>query len=207
MTRVSYFRKCLTVGHFEEATSKHITLPEDEPTVFARVLEYIYFGRTPYELDDPAWNHLRDSIKTKDAEAFPGAVATLRGICLGLVKFYILADKLCVETLMNLVHDMYRKCYESLDILPVDLETMTDLGPRDGLMRQYALQQYAVRLHRSGWDRFRQSRPWLWKGYMASAENANEFLKIYAKFNTNLATKDAHDICRWHKHDEMPRCD
>jgi hypothetical protein len=131
----------------------------------------------------------------------------MRDICLGLVKDYILADKLCVETLMNLVHDRYRKCYESLGILTVDLDTMTHVGPRDSFMRQYALQRYAGRIHKSGWDRFKQSRPWLWTGYMASAGNVNESLDIYAKFVANLATEDTHDIFRWHNHVETPRCD
>jgi hypothetical protein len=116
LTGVSHFRKCLTAGHFEEGTSKRIILPEDEPTAFARVLEYIYFGRTPYELDDATWNQLLASTKTKDTKAFPGAITTMRYICLGLVKVYILADKLCVETLMSLVHDTYRTYYESLGI-------------------------------------------------------------------------------------------
>jgi hypothetical protein len=42
---------------------------------------------------------------------------------------------------------------------------------------------------------------------MASAENANEPLEIHAKFVANLATEDTHDIFRWHKHVETPRCD
>ena len=60
LTKYHYFRGCLA-GGFPEGTSKEIKLPEDDPTTFARVLEFIHFGTIPDRPNEEALDRIHYS--------------------------------------------------------------------------------------------------------------------------------------------------
>lgn len=101
-------------------------MPEDDPMIFAKVLEFIYFGTIPYHLDNEFLKPTAGQVALTDRnqERF---LATSEG----LVKVYQLADKLCMETLMNTIYDRYRTTHKYFAATIQDLLNLTIDGRRD----------------------------------------------------------------------------
>jgi hypothetical protein len=71
-SKIPYFDKMLNSG-FKEGQQNQINLPKDEPISFDLLLIWLYTDETP-PFKEPGWNAIR---------------------------LYLLADKLCLEELMN----------------------------------------------------------------------------------------------------------
>ena len=176
--------------------------------MFSKVLEFIYFGKVPYLLDNKAWSH----IENLDRGEYP-----LAECCLDhdeVAGTYLMADKMCVEPLMNGLHDLYRKYHRYIAIDGVTLQMITEKGPQDGLLRDWTLRSIAVELRRWGWDEYKTTNGELWDDFLGkSLNNGIDLLK--ALTDTSREDDDEYwgkihnnpDPCRWHVHIETPRCD
>lgn len=70
LTKYHYFRGCLA-GGFPEGTSKEIQMSEDDPTTFARVLEFIYFGTIPNQPNEEPLDQINQNEETLDRIHYP----------------------------------------------------------------------------------------------------------------------------------------
>ena len=203
LTKIKYFRSCLE-SIFSEARSKQIDLPEDDPAIFAKLLEYIYFETIPYRLDTAtrkfnadATEEERQHFDRKRREAF-----------MGMIKMYILAEKLGIEPLMNAVHDRYRKYHRHFWIETSELRAMIRLGPGHSLMRKYALEESAYKLDQQGWGDWEPADPGD-ISKQAFYESSGILWEFFQTYSWNLGRKDPTKdkyVCRYHVHIDTPRC-
>lgn len=75
-------------------------MPEDDLAIFSKVLEFICFGRVPYKLNVDIIAEMAGTDKHSDTSMIELEIATT-----GMMRTYVMADRLCIETLMNAVHD------------------------------------------------------------------------------------------------------
>jgi hypothetical protein len=208
LTKYPYFRGCLG-GGFPEGQSKTIKMPEDDPTTFARVLEFIYFGTIPYNLDEKFLSPKFYHAATRDEQkAWSKTVHTASR---GLIKVYRLADKLCIESLMNASHDSCRRIHENYNIAVEQLPTMTENVPDSDKLRQFAVKQMAWYVKEFGWSRAKDELPDIWSKFMEkSSENAIELFEAYTTLkagkNSRRPALWKRDKCQWHVHIDTPRC-
>jgi hypothetical protein len=181
-------------------------MPEDDPTIFAKVLEFVYFGTIPYHLDDEFLKPSAGQVTLTDTEQEQFGAA-----CEGLVRVYQLADKLCMETLMNAIHDRYRTTHKYFGISTQDLVNLTEGRCKDSLLRQFALKQMVRSIRGYGWDHFKSIQLSLWTSYMErDPGNAIELFKLFAKMYAKQKVGNPagwKDKCQWHVHIDTPICD
>ena len=210
LTKYTYFRRCLG-GGFPEGKSKEIKMPEDDPTTFACVLEFIYFGTIPYNLDEKTSMvcYYQDHASQAEIEAAATKICTASR---GLIKVYRLADKLCIEGLMNASHDSIRRIQGTGSVAAMDLHTnMTENLPKDDKLRQFALKQMAWYVKELGWNRAKEGLPGIWSEFMEeSSENATELFEAYTTLKGGTISPCPacwkRDKCQWHVHIDTPRC-
>ena len=185
-------------------------MPEDDPTIFAHVLEYIYFGTIPYDLDEETMSaEAYLALTTRDEQnAWSRTVHTASK---GLIKVYRLADKLCIEGLMNACHDTTRRIHGFYNIAVKYLPTMTEDVPESDKLRQFAVKQMAWYVKEFGWDRAKDELPDIWSKFMEeSSENAIELFEAYTTLSTKKTSRCPalwkRDKCQWHVHIDTPRC-
>ena len=111
-----YFAGCLRTNAFSEGQEKKVTLGEDDPEAFSDLVTWLYRGRLQV--------------------AQNGSLASAR-----LRATYILADKVCINTLKNHIMDMIRKVYATVCVEPTELTR--DLGPEGCQMRNFHIRQFA----------------------------------------------------------------
>lgn len=185
-------------------------MPEDDPTIFAHVLEYIYFGTIPYNLDEETMSAEAYLALTRDEQK--AWSKTLHTASRGLIKVYRLADKLCIEGLMNASHDSIRRIQGTGSVAARDLHTnMTENLPKDDKLRQFALKQMAWYVKELGWNRAKEGLPGIWSEFMEeSSENATELFEAYTTLKggkiSPCPARWKRDKCQWHVHIDTPRC-
>lgn len=90
ITKARYFAGCLGYT-LQESHTRIIRLPEDEPAVIAKVVEYLYSGKFEVKI-------FEDEIESHKE----GSQIRL------VVNSYIVADKYCMEHLQNMAMDLLR---------------------------------------------------------------------------------------------------
>lgn len=94
LTQVKFFAACLYSG-FRESKENEISLPEDEPEVFERILEYLYHDRIDAEVFG--------RMDTHDLEYVNREARTT----VFMAKVWVAADKYCMEECQNHVMDYF----------------------------------------------------------------------------------------------------
>jgi len=128
----------------------------------------------------------------------------------GIVATYLVADKLCIEPLMNALHDLF--CTIHLQLMPQSsvIQTLTEQGPHGGLMRQWAIKCLAKDIQWNGWDVYRRIYPEMFTDFIEKSTNhAVEVLEAVSRHNEGSYDDlyNSPDRCRWHVHIDTPRCD
>lgn len=127
LTRVKFFAACPDSG-FRESKENEMSLPEEEPELFEKLLEYLY----------------QDKI---EAEKFSGALGTpdnvFRKIWVTTVMaaVWTAADKHCKEACQNHIVDYLLVYCQSRIPSPQLISEISKRGPRDGLLRKLMLRE------------------------------------------------------------------
>jgi hypothetical protein len=137
------------------------------PVLFAKVLDFVYLNTVPYQLDDETWCWLK---ALRPLENF-GPHGQVDDAVSGIVATYLVADKLCIEPLMNALHDLFRKIH--LEVMPKGtvVQTLTEQGPHGGLMRQWAIMCVAKDIQTNGWDIYRCTDPEMLTDFIEKSTN------------------------------------
>ncbi|KUJ07195.1 uncharacterized protein LY89DRAFT_601881 [Mollisia scopiformis] len=119
--KLPYFDKMLNSG-FKEGTENRVNLPEDDPDSFDLLMVWVYNDTLP----PLEWNKsISGFTKTSNWHAF---------------NLYALADKLCLEILMDQIASSYISATLALDALPGPnyLGTIFQTLPGHTAFRKYA---------------------------------------------------------------------
>jgi hypothetical protein len=194
LTQFPYSKKCFN-GRFFEAETKEVKLREDSPVAFEQVLEFAY--RSKCRIIVPP----KDPILNVSKEASDQVYI--------LLKTYILADKLCMESLSNHLIDLHKSFAHYYEICGGELAFLTTHGPPGNKMREFPLQQAAWEVGVVGRDAYRKRSMELFDSFVdLSVESA---LAVTEKaFRIRRAdgrpAKQA-SACRWHIHLTTPKCE
>ena len=127
------------------------------------------------------------------------------------MRVYQLANKLCMETLMNAIHDRYRTTHKYFGVSTQDLVNLTEDGCKDSLLRKFALKQMVHYIRGYGWDHFKSISLSLRTSYMEQDPgNAIELFELFAKMGAEQKVGNPagwKDKCQWHVHIDTPNCD
>jgi BTB/POZ domain len=183
-----FFEKCLNSGLFESTTSE-VELPVDLPAAFEEVLKWVYSGNVTSPFALPA----------SEGET----------IVQNLVHTYILADKLCMESLCNQIVDTVKAWHEEFHLMPTILVpfrggVLSDSGLRTFLIRQLALDICA---HEPADDLlaefFEQGGSEVWEVVKRMRELQREFTRDNV-CNADPSREDPN--CVYHRHRDTKSC-
>lgn len=159
-------------------------MPEDDPSIFAKVLEFIYFSKTPFRLSDDFMKELDG-----DKDQTPSQATTRHDAQTGMIGAYCLAEKLCMEPLMNCIHDHYRVPHERFSVRISELNDMTENGRRDSLLKLFAFKQLVFYVKLKTWDALNMLTEL--KEYMEKdSQNVIELFELYTKMDVKLGKTD-----------------
>jgi hypothetical protein len=176
LKRIPYFQKGLG-GQFQEATTKTIKLPDDQPELFEQIMEYAYRGQCTFSRTMPVD---RDRTEQQLDEA--------RDTLMLLLQLYALADRLCIEELANHLVDLYIESCTHFAVLGEAMAYLTDRGPPNGKLRDFALEQTAWRICSDGWDSYKAATSCMFEDFMdISVANCQAVLE--KTFNTQCTTR------------------
>jgi hypothetical protein len=193
LTRVKFFAACLDSG-FRESKENEILLPEEEPEVFERILEYLYHDRI-------------DAVRmdTYDSEY----VMLEDQIAVFMAKVWLAADKYCMEECQNHVMDYFLGYLSIRWPSPKILSEISKRGMRDCLLRKLIMEDLAACLLSQGsdWENATENDCNIMKLVDAGGIDAQDFFKIclaWAAAGRTGRSTDEH--CKWHIHNTTDKC-
>lgn len=188
ITKARYFAGCLGYT-LQESHTRIIRLPEDEPAVIAKVVEYLYSGKFEVKI-------FEDEIESHKE----GSQIRL------VVNSYIVADKYCMEHLQNMAMDLLRdiRFIGATTTLSMLAEANFAPEPNGTLRASSGSKRFFRRRLRLGLQiGWRPSRS-DWRG----GPLAQELVKTLVAFGSTeeLGLLCAPPSCDWHIHGNGKNC-
>jgi hypothetical protein len=189
-TKARYFAGCLD-SSLQESQTMIIKLPEDEPAVIAKLLEYLYSGK----FVGPTFNDPDEKPSQEEISQI-----------LLVVKSYIMADKYCMENFQNLLMDML---YDMKYICTTNIvSALADAKLLGSPMARYVLRHMARKLFKHGYDRYCSSLNDLDNLIRENGPLAHELVKTLATFGSTKEPDAVNHLpcCEWHVHKDGKKC-
>jgi hypothetical protein len=198
LTRVKFFAACLDSG-FRESKVNEMSLPEEEPEVFEKLLEYLYHDKIEAEVFDLEDDGDMDYIEREDSTV------------LMLAKVYAAADRYCMERCQNHIMDYFLVYRENRFATPRIISTLSKRGPRDCLLRTFAMSEIAMNLfdHGNNWEDIlnEEERNNIMTLMNAGGIDAQDFLKACIRWvATERDARTPWGPCHWHVHKITKKC-
>ena len=196
LTKAKFFAACLE-SSFRESKEKEISLPEEEPEVFEKILEYLYCGRIEAEV----------FAGFEDADL--GYWGEETEITLLWGKVWVAADKYCMEECQNQIMDYFLQYCKWRWISPVLISELSKRGLRDCRLRRLAILDVAMKSfdQKLGWKvsvKVRVERMMLLN---AGGIDAQDVFHACVEWMTKgRYEKKAFDPCEWHVHNFTKKC-
>ena len=171
-----------------------ITLPEDNPEVFEKLLEYIYYG----QIETTTFNG--GLTRDPDEEEYH----------LLLVNVYIDADKYCMEACQNHVMDFFFEHSFEHFIMPSTIVELGKRGLRTCSLRKFLIHDLCFLAKDANWQK-EEKELRLREGTMqlitAGGDDAEDFFIACLRRSTEKnSTNDPGLECSWHTHNTTEKC-
>ena len=169
-----------------------ITLPEDNPEVFEKLLEYIYYGQIKTKTID-------ELLAAPDEEG--------NGYLMLFINVYADADKYCMEACQNHVMDLFfRWCKWSYPVA----STIIELGKR-GLrtcnLRRFLIHDLCLRTKDYSWQEDTILDGASMQLITAGGDDAVDYFTACMQRNTERDSSDHPGLeCDWHTHNTTEKC-
>jgi hypothetical protein len=196
LTSIDFFAGCLS--SFKESETKEITLPEDRPEVFEKLLEYIYHERIRTEpVED-------DSI-------------TISYIML-LLNVYADADKYCMEACQNHLMDFFFTFAQTQHTNMEMVLELSNRGLRKCKLRDFLLSEIGFSIGDLGWKFCKERDKGLSRLIREGGDDAEDLFEVSMKFvpctdcaeaptDAELeAVRHPKERCDWHTHVFTEKC-
>lgn len=108
-----------------------------------------------------------------------------------LAKVYVLADKLCMEAMVNHLSDWYKGYCAKFLVDGFLLASLTEQGPPNGKLLDFALEQLTWDIRAAGWEAYKANNPSLLEQLMdVSAANCQGVIeKAFKEIITSSSTE------------------
>jgi hypothetical protein len=203
LRKISFFAACLDRG-FKEGEDRLIKLPEDDPKVVEKVLEYLYGSNFEY----PALRERSEYHDEVDEEERPHWAL--------LARCYATADKYCLEDLQNKIMDFVKQAMKKRRVCASAIQELTKAGLRACPMRRFLLKEMAVECtgeeeqeesdEESFGVKLHPEHLRLLSGASHDAEDLfSAYRKVSKKAPASWPSKDSPE-CNWHVHKVSEKC-
>ena len=191
ITEVDYFAKCLK--NFEESKTLEITLPEDNPEVFEKLLEYIYYGQ----------------IKTKTVDELMAAPDEEKeGYLMLLFNVYVDADKYCMEACQNHVMDFFFQYSHNYYPRPCTIFELGKRGLRTCKLRKFLIHDLSLATKEYSWQQDTILDEDIMQVVTAGGDDAVDYFTACMQRNTEAnSSNPPGEKCDWHTHNTTEECD
>ena len=197
---IPHFNRCLRNG-WREAQEGSWRLPDEEPTAFEEVVNFLYHGRFTYDLA----GLMRNDSRPSEGQEYS------RGLSIGkkslnLMKVYVMGVKWGYEKLQNAALDAL---FDSFALSPINSEeyeyVLENTTARDGL-RKNVLMQVARDVRRDGWEAFEEDEVYQ-HCVRKSFERLEELMEAIAGSKEGKAREKGKERCEvWHVHNVTSKC-
>ena len=166
-----------------------ITLPEDNPEVFEKLLEYIYSG------------HIR--TKTIDYLSDPDQ----KDYLVLLVNVYIDADKYCMEACQNHVMDFFFQYSLKDYAMPCTIVELGKRGLRTCNLRKFLIHNLCFVTRDYSWEKDTTLDGYSKQLISAGGDDAVDYFTAGMQRNTEEDSSDHPGLeCNWHTHNTTQEC-
>lgn len=172
-------------------------LPEEEPEVFEKILEYLYRGGIEAKV----------FAGFKDADPKYWRRETQHTLLLG--KVWVAADKYCMEECQNQVMEYFLQYRKWLWISPLLISEMSKRGLRQCLLRKLAINDLAVKSfgRKLGWVAPVEIRAECMMLLDAGGIDAQDLFQACVQWMTEgRYESNLFDPCKWHIHNCTKKC-
>jgi hypothetical protein len=199
MLRQAKFFATFSESSFRDRKDTEILLPEEEPEVFEKILEYLYHDKIEAEVFD-----LRED---GDAAYTSRETQTI----LLMAKVWVAANKYCMEACQNHIMDYFvAHCVNRVPPMLIVSE-ISKQGLRHCLLKKLVMREVAAWLLTPGHDWEEQLKEGSNNNVMevmdSGGNDAKDFFKACVQWVvTQRDEKEVEEPCRWHVHKITKKC-
>ena len=196
LTKVKFFAACLN-SSFRESKDRHILLPEEEPEVFEKILEYLYRGSIEAKV----------FAGLEDADLDYWGQETDYTLLMG--KVWVAADKYCMEECQNQVMDYFLRYCRWRWISPLLISELSKRGLRECLLRKLAMSDVALKSFspKPIWNASIGVHAESMKLLDAGGIDAQDVFQACVQWmKEGRYDKKAFNPCAWHVHNFTKKC-
>ena len=197
LVKVPFFRACLESDRFTEGATNIINMPEEDFDAATQLIYFLYAGKLQHSV-------ITSNMSDKDSNDIPIDVRIFATNC----RTYVLADKLMIEGLGNLIIDWMTVYFTAYCVFFDDLKLFADASMIDSpLGKLLALKMAQSTMEIGGWDRYRDTM----------CTDLDDRCDTYPAVSWSLARaltsagsrtgpKVKNNACKWHVHKASDKC-